>query len=99
MNYATLRTSFLQKNCLATRRPNSFQSGQFHGKTIAKLSWEVGGVDTEQVNKTSFQSLENFVSGIWELRTELKITLENVELRQQCEIAACWLMVCGRGCS
>lgn len=72
MNYATLHASFHQKNCLATRSPNSFQSGQFHGKTITKLSLEVGGVDTEKVNTTSFQSLENFVSGVW--RTKLKIT-------------------------
>lgn len=64
MNYATLRTSFLQKDCLATRRPNSLQSGRFHGKTITKLSLEVGGVAAEKVNKTSFQSLVKFVSGV-----------------------------------
>lgn len=74
MNYATLRANFLQKNCLATRRPNSLQSGQFHGKTITKLSREVGGVDAEKVNKTSFQSLEDFASGVGDLRTAPKIT-------------------------
>lgn len=35
----------------------------------------MGGVDAEKVNQTRFQALENCVSGVSELRTELKIAL------------------------